>query len=99
MSDTANLEGDHATPVAHAVELVASKFARACDVQQVIAADGDLVELLLDGAGVAHEPAPGDIEARCSSRDVEWVRCWSGEHYRLLTALSEVLAPDDPGWA
>jgi hypothetical protein len=99
MSDTANLEGDHATPVAHAVGLIASQFARACDGQQVIAADADLVELLLDGAGVARERAPGDIKARCSSRDVEWVRCWSGEHYRLRTALSEVLAPDEPGWA
>lgn len=97
MSGTAYLDTDQAPPVAHGVELIASQFISACDVQQVIAADGDLVELLLDGVGVARAITLADIEARCSSRDAEWVRCWPGEHYCLLAALTKVLAPDERG--
>jgi hypothetical protein len=97
MSGTAYLDTDQAPPVAHGVELIASQFISACEVQQVIAADGNLVELLLDGAVVARAIALADIEVRCSSCEAEWVRCWPGEHYCLLTALTKVLAPDEPG--
>ena len=76
MSDTAYLGSGHASRVADEVELIASQFISASDVQQVIAADGDLVELSLDAAAVAGDIMPVDIEARRSSRNVAWVRCW-----------------------
>lgn len=47
--------------LADGVELVASQLVSACDVQHVIAADGDLVELLLDVADVARDIMAVDI--------------------------------------
>jgi hypothetical protein len=74
MSDTAYLDSGHTTCVADGVELIASQFISASDVQEVIAADGDLVELLLDVADVTRDITSVDIDARRSS--LTRVRCW-----------------------
>ena len=53
-----------------------------------------LVELLLRAADLARGIHLDDLAARCrTTQEADWVRLWPGEHYRLLTALAQVVAP------
>lgn len=53
----------------------------------------DLVGMLLDTASVGREIVLAELEERCPPMDAAWVRCWPGEHYRLLAALVRLLQP------
>lgn len=54
---------------------------------------GELVDLLLEAARVARDVSLDELEARSGPEEARWVRCWPGEHYRLLAALVSILKP------
>lgn len=56
-------------------------------------ASPSLVALLLEAATRAQHIDLGSLAERCDPSYAGYVRRWPGEHYRLLTALVEVLQP------
>lgn len=53
----------------------------------------ELVGILADAASAARDADLTELEERCQPADARWIRCWPGEHYRLLTALVQQLQP------
>jgi len=54
-----------------------------------------LVDLLLRSANKARDVDMSSVLARCATeQDREYVNIWPGEHYRLLTAISQTLDVD-----